>query len=416
MTVMRAFYFVADSFPAWRVDLVELFAVQLRALGVETTWQTRRSDAGWMKCVPMHEQIALLPLSVGRKNFVAKALNRPLELLSELLIFARLLFGPRYDFIQVRDDRYSAALFALLAAKLRRVPFTYWLSFPFPEHDLDMATTATGLRRTFLQARGRIARWWLYRLVLPAADHVFVQSQKMRDNFAAAGLSIDKMTPVPMGIPPSLLDRAVGRQKCTIPGQIIYLGTLAASRHLEILVEAFSLVRRRHPEATLLMVGEGDFPHERRELEQLAVQLGVADAVRFTGFLPMGDAWQLVMSSAVCVSPFAPSTTLDVASPTKLIEYLALAKPTVANQHPEQTQVLAESRAGILVEWGAQPFADGISRLLDDPGTGEEMASRGPHWVRSNRTYDRIAAGVFACYRRLQAKRTPANIVFKGEQ
>jgi len=395
---MSIFYFVADSHPAWRVDLVELFAVQLRALGVETVWQVRRSDAGWMKRTEMHGQLAWLPIALGKKSALAKALNRPLELLTEFLIFLRLLFGPRFDILQVRDDRYTAALFALLAARLRATPFTYWLSFPFPEHDLDMAQSASGPRRLFLQVRGRLARWWLYRVILPAADHVFVQSAKMKENLAAQGVHLETMTPVPMGVPPGLFDLAAGPAVEQVPGRIAYLGTLAASRHLETLVEAFAIVRQRHSGATLLMVGDGDFPHERAMLEQLAVRLGVADAVRFTGFLPMKEAWRIVMSSAVCVSPIAPSPTLDVGSPTKLIEYLALAKPTVANRHPEQSQVLEECRAGVLTEWGAQPFAEGICRLLDDPAAARAMAGYGPDWVRAHRTYDRIARDVHEQY------------------
>lgn len=413
---MRIFYFIADSFPAWRVDLVELFSVQLRALGVETVWQARRSDAGWMKRVEMHGQEAWLPIALARKGALRKALNRPLEVLSEFLIFLRLLLGARFEVIQVRDDRYTAALFALLAARLRGARFTYWLSFPFPEHDLDMARSARGLRRLFLQIRGRVARWWLYRCVLSAADHVFVQSAKMKENLLAQGVPPEKMTPVPMGIPPRLLDLTAGPPVAEIPGQVVYLGTLAASRRLETLIEAFALMRPRHPEATLLMVGEGDFPHERTELERLAGRLGIADAVRFTGFLPMEEAWRIVMSSDVCVSPVAPSPTLDVGSPTKLIEYLALAKATVANRHPEQTQVLEECRAGVLTEWGPQPFAEGISRVLADPAAARAMAGHGPGWVRAHRTYDRIAAAVFDCYTALLAERGSIDIAFKGEK
>lgn len=413
---MRIFYFVADSYPAWRVDLVELFAVQLRALGVETVWQARRNDAGWLKRTEMHGLHAWLPIALGRKSALAKALNRPLELISEFMIFLRLLFGPRFDILQVRDDRYTAAFFALLAARLRATRFTYWLSFPFPEHDLDMAQSASGPRRLFLQVRGRLARWWLYRVILPAADHVFVQSAKMKENIVAQGVPAEKMTPVPMGIPPRLFDLAARAALAEVPGQIVYLGTLAASRHLETLVEAFAIVRQRHSGATLLMVGDGDFPHERAMLEQLAVRLGVADAVRFTGFLPMREAWRIVVSSAVCVSPVAPSPTLDVGSPTKLIEYLALEKATVANHHPEQSQVLEECRAGVLTEWGAQPLADGVCRLLGDPAAARELASRGPGWVRAHRTYDRIARNVHDQYVILLQAGRPIDIAFKGEK
>lgn len=412
---MRLFYFIADAYPAWRADLAELFCVQLRNRGVDTTWAMRRNEPGWLESTDMLGQDAILPISLGKRGALAKALNRILEPLSELLIFLRLALGKRFDVIQVRDDRYSAAFFALLAARLRGARFTYWLSFPFPEHDLAMADESAGMRGLFLRLRGKLARGWLYRFVLPAADHVFVQSAKMRQNLAALGIPEEKMTPVPMGVPPRLLEMAAQLANEVVPGRIIYLGTLAASRRLGTLVEALALVRRRHPQATLLMVGDGDFPHERIELEQLAARLGVAEAVRFTGFLPMEEAWRLVMTSAVCVSPIPQSSTLDVGSPTKLIEYLALEKPTVASRHPEQTVVLEDSRAGVLVEWDAQSFADGIAWVLEHPEQARAMAQRGPAWVREKRTYDRIAADVLGRYAAL-AKTQPGNIAFKGEK
>lgn len=398
---MRLFYFVADAYPAWRVDLVELFCVQLRQRGLETTWSTRRDDVGLLSRVDMYGQAAILPFSLGKKGVAAKALNRLLEPLSELLIFMRLLFGKPHDIIQVRDDRYSAAFFALLAARLRGARFTYWLSFPFPEHDLAMAAETAGAHQVFLRLRGVLAGWWLYRVILPASDHVFVQSPKMRENIARMGIPEAKMTPVPMGVPPRLLDWLRAARAEVVPGRVLYLGTLAASRKLEILVEAFARVREALPHATLMFVGDGDFPHERADLDRRVRALGLYDAVTFTGFIPMEQAWQWVGTAEVCVSPFAPCDTLDVASPTKLVEYMAFGKPVVVNNHPEQTQILNECDVGALVPWSAEGFAEGMRRLLADPGQAAALAAKGPTWVRSRRTYDHIAETVLARYRAL---------------
>jgi glycosyltransferase involved in cell wall biosynthesis len=410
---MRLFYFVADAYPAWRVDLVELFCVQLRQRGVETTWSTRRDDAGLLGGVDMHGQTAIQPFSLGKKGVAAKALNRLLEPLSELLIFLRLLFGKSHDIIQVRDDRYSAAFFALLAARLRGARFTYWLSFPFPEHDLAMAAEATGARRIFLRLRGGFARWWLYRVILPATDHVFVQSPRMRENIARMGIPEAKMTPVPMGVPPRLMDWLKAVHCEVVPGRILYLGTLAASRKLEILVEAFARVREAFPYATLMFVGDGDFPHERLGLERRVRELGLEDAVTFTGFIPMEQAWQWVATAEVCVSPIAPCNTLDVASPTKLVEYMTFGKPVVVNTHPEQTEILHACDVGELVSWSAEGFAEAIRRLLADPARAAARAAKGPGWVRAHRTYDRIAETVLARYRTLTGRAAAAEPIAK---
>ena len=80
-------------------------------------------------------------------------------------------------------------------------------------------------------------------------------------------------------------------------------------------------------------------------------RLGIADRVVFTGALPRDEAFAYVRAADVCLSPIYPSPMLDVASPTKLVEYMALAKPVIANEHPEQTQVLDASGGGLHVPW-----------------------------------------------------------------
>ncbi len=82
---------------------------------------------------------------------------------------------------------------------------------------------------------------------------------------------------------------------------------------------------------------------------------------------------------------------LRVASPTKFIEYLALAKPTVGNDHPEHSMIAKAASGAMIVEWSPQGFADAILWCLDHPEEAREMALRGREWVGEHRTYDRLA-------------------------
>jgi glycosyltransferase involved in cell wall biosynthesis len=120
--------------------------------------------------------------------------------------------------------------------------------------------------------------------------------------------------------------------------------------------------------------------------------LGLLDSVEITGVLPRRVALERIKEADVCISPFRPSPALDVASPTKLVEYMALGLPVVANSHPDQTHVLRQSRSGVCVPWGAGYFARGIhwiARRTDEEL--ERMSYRGRDWVSANRSYTRIA-------------------------
>jgi glycosyltransferase involved in cell wall biosynthesis len=103
------------------------------------------------------------------------------------------------------------------------------------------------------------------------------------------------------------------------------------------------------------------------------------------------------------VSPFRLTPVLRVASPTKFIEYLALAKPTVGNRHPEHSMIAEASHGAMIVDWSPQAFADAILWCLDHPEEAREMALRGRRWVQENRTYDRIASLVLTEFERVLA-------------
>ena len=204
-----------------------------------------------------------------------------------------------------------------------------------------------------------------------------------------------------MGVPLRMLSWARTQRTAVVPGRIVYIGTLGAVRRLQVLIESFVLVAARDPQATLVVVGEGDFPHERAALESLANQAGLQDRVTFTGFVPMDRAWSWAASAAVCLSPFYPTPVLRSTSPTKLVEYLALSRPVVCNDHPEQSAIVQACGAGVCVPWSAQAFADAILQLLDDPSEAERRAAQGPGWVSAHRTYPQMAAAVMARYRQL---------------
>ncbi len=396
---VRLFYAVGDFFRPWRLDVDELFSRQLPAKGMELTWAIRRGAAGFCGVEDYNGRPAWLPWRVAVKGTIGKALNKLLQYACELIFFFRLLFGTGFDIVQARDRRYSFAFFLVLAAKLRGWRFVYWSSYPFPESTREAALSRRGARRWLLLALHWLEWRYVYHFLMRAADHVFVQSEQMRRDIAAYGIPLEKMTPVPMGVPPELMDWCKRHPDVeTVAGRVVYVGTLVRVRRLETMIESFALVRGKVPHAQFVIVGDGVKSGERRELEELAQRLGIGEAVTFTGFVPMEEAWRWAATAEVCISPFYPTFELRSTSPTKLVEYMALGKPVVVNDHPEQADVITSTGAGVCVSWGAESFAAGIVDLLKDPARASAMGAAGPGWVAQHRTYDRIADKVAMRY------------------
>jgi len=393
---VRIFYSIVDNFPPYRVDVAELFGRCLLSNKIEIEWYMSRDKPGTSGVELFEGQKVNLPPRLISNVFLAKVTNKFFYWLCDISELLKCLFKP-LDLIQVRD-KYFAALVGLFVARIKGIKFVYWCSYPFPEHDLESALIERGVKRYIYLFRGWFGKLALYHVVLHCSDHVFVQSGQMKRDIAVYGVPEKKMTPVPMGVPDRIFASPHARQAQIQPGQIVYIGTLAAVRRMHVLIEAFAEVHARFPDARLVIVGDGDAPWERASLEQLVQQLGLDHVVRFTGFLPMDQAWEIAAAAQFCVSPICPTPVLNAGSPTKLVEYMALGRPVVCNDHPEQSEIIKESGAGLCVPWGVKEFAGAMTWMLEHPEEAEAMGAKGPAWVAAHRTYPIIAENVWRKY------------------
>jgi len=394
---LRILVVSSDTFPPTRVDVAVLFGVELAARGHEIDWILQSEVA----CPHAYvTQWGSGRVWVGATDLGQSLLSRlrkhALGIANDCRLFSRLRRG-RYDAVEVKD-KFLSGIFAVIASRLFRTPFIYWLSYPFAEHYLQRVKDGTARYPLLYRIRGAVFKILLYRLLLPAADHIFVQSEQMRTDIAAEGIPAKKMTAVPMGVRADLCDEPrPSADREVLPAAvpvILYLGTLNKVRRLDFLIRAFDRVLMSIPSARLYVVGRGDDPADEAFLHSEVSRLGLHSSVVFVGHLPQAEALRFVREADVCVSPFYPTPILRSTSPTKLVEYLAMGKPVVANDHPEQRRVIEESGAGYCVPYEEQRFADAIVWLLEDPEAAQSMGQRGRRYVLEHRTYGAIAATV----------------------
>jgi glycosyltransferase involved in cell wall biosynthesis len=249
---------------------------------------------------------------------------------------------------------------------------------------------------------GVLAKAALYRWVAPAAAHVFVQSERMKADVAAMGTPLERITAVPMGVSVEAFGHvaAVDDPRLNDRKVLVYVGAMDPERKPEMMTGALATVARAGVDALLVLVGAAAAP-DRRRIERAAEREGVADRLLFTGRLPLAEALGYVRRADVCLAPFplVPPTYLS-ATPTKLVEYLAMGRPVVASEHPDQRRVIEASGAGVVTA-DADAFAAAILALLADPAGAEAMGARGPGWVAAHRDYRVINAAVEAVYDRL---------------
>lgn len=399
---IRLLFLTAETCPTFRADVAVLFGKYLPRYDVYSDIVTGKTqghegDVNWGGGEPL-----LCDIHGG---LVKKHIKT-------LLHGIRLAFSAdkhRYQAIQVRDMPVLG-LFGLMAARLKGLKFFYWMSFPMSEGQVARARErglSAGLMKfLYPWISGRVGTFLLYRLVLPNADHIFVQSKRMLEDMVVLGVPSSRMTPVPMGvdmesiraevIDPSDDSRLMGRRA------MIYLGSLDRPRRIEKLFDMLMLVKQKLPDVLLVLVGDTEDAVHRDWLRKQAQKSGVANDIVWTGWLPMKEGWRYVKKGQIGLSPIPRGYLLDCSSPTKVPEYLALGLPVICNDNPDQEEIVQSSGAGICVEYTADAFSVAALQQL---GLSEEQRSiriqAGQAYVAANRDYAVLAESLANTYKQL---------------
>lgn len=152
------------------------------------------------------------------------------------------------------------------------------------------------------------------------------------------------------------------------PPVVLGAGRLAPQKDFPTLLTAFAEVRRRRPDARLVILGEGA---DRSALEAQAAELGIAEAVRFPGYDANPYAW--MRRAAV----FALSSRWE-GSPNALVEAMACGTPVVSTDCPSGPREITDGgRLGRLVPVGdAAALAEAIVATLDAPPDRDALIQR----------------------------------------
>jgi glycosyltransferase involved in cell wall biosynthesis len=153
---------------------------------------------------------------------------------------------------------------------------------------------------------------------------------------------------------------ATGRPEAPTVG---FVGTFGLWHGVKVLPAMIDAVG---PGTRWVLVGDGLLFDE--VCDEIAAR-GLADRVELTGVIPHERAVEALAACDVLVSPHVPNPdgSRFFGSPTKLFEYMGLAKPIVASDLEQIGEVIEHERTGLLCTPGdAEEAARAVLRLLGD--------------------------------------------------
>jgi glycosyltransferase involved in cell wall biosynthesis len=280
-------------------------------------------------------------VSVSKGVDVIHAANPPDTLGVIGLVFK--LFGKRYVF-----DQHDLA------------PETYLSRFEQPRENLIYKILCLTERLSYAVADAVIVTNESYKQVAikrgcKDPDKVFIVRN-------GPPLAYQPLEPVP---------DLIGRAKYLIG----YIGTIGPQDGVDYWMRAiremvFTLGRR---DFLAIVIGSGD---ALAGVQALARELEIEDYVLFTGRLSELESRKHLSAVNVCVQPDPLSPLNDKSTMNKLMEYMALGKPTVAFDLVE-TRFSAQDAAIYVQPNNELEFAERVSWLLDNPKQCKKMGEIG---------------------------------------
>ena len=307
---------------------------------------------------------------------------------------ARLLLTNRYDCVHGVEE---GAIMGGVLTIFRRVPLLYDMDSSIPEQLQESGSRFWGGKVLVSMAKA-LEAWTIGRaaVVLPVCKSL---AERVRRVSSSKPLQMLEDIPnVEQFAAGQVEELARLRQELGLAGKkiVLYTGTFEGYQGIDLLLEAIPLVVENFPETAFVLVG-GE-PVQVQEKKSLVASLGVEGHVLVLGKRPLEEMPLFMEMADILASPRNKGTN----TPMKIYTYLQSGRPVVATRLPTHTQVLTDE-VSMLVAPTAADFAQGVQRLLADPGLGSTLGRAGAQLIREHYSFAGFKNKVGEAYRLIQS-------------
>jgi glycosyltransferase involved in cell wall biosynthesis len=217
-------------------------------------------------------------------------------------------------------------------------------------------------------------------------DLLVANSRHVRDRLLAEGMGPAEVLANGVGPRP-------GRSSMSTAPKAAFVGRLVREKGVDIVLQAFALVKKAIPEATLVICGDGP---ERKSLEKLAVDLRLGASVSIRGYCTAAqvdeafrDSWVVVVPS-IWEEPFG-----HVA-----IEAMSNGVSVVASNTGGLREIIRDGQTGFLCPPGnVEAFAEAMLKTLGNRALAEQLGAAAHNLAMSQFREDRLVDRLLELYR-----------------
>jgi len=289
------------------------------------------------------------------------------------------------------------------AARALGVPFVYEIRAFWEDAAVgNLSGTEGNLKYRLTRAlETRVAR---------AADALFTICHGLKDDLAARGIPADRIRVMPNGVDltlfgdPPARDAALAAELGIAPHAPVigYIGSFYAYEGVDDLIIAMPLLRRRHPDARLLLVGAGPMDAAWRAA---AAALPEPDSVIFAGRVPHSAVERYYSLVDVLAYPRKAQRLTDLVTPLKPLEAMAQRRLVAASSVGGHRELIADGVTGTLfAPDDPAACAAALARLLEARSAWEAIKDRALTHVRARHDWAVNARDYLSVYHLLLAR------------
>ncbi|MCT7990056.1 glycosyltransferase family 4 protein [Laspinema olomoucense] len=172
------------------------------------------------------------------------------------------------------------------------------------------------------------------------------------------------------------------------------IGTVSRLLHqkgVHVLLDAFAKCLGKHPQASLVIVGDGLYRHQ---LEKQVRLLGIAKNTHFLGYIQQPRLSAVFSEFDIFAFP-----TFGEGFGLVLLEAMAVSKPVVASNVMAIPEIVIDGQTGLLVPPdNADALAQGLLKLIENPSLCQQFGSAGRQRLEQEFTVDRMVQKTIAVY------------------
>lgn len=189
-------------------------------------------------------------------------------------------------------------------------------------------------------------------------DGILCISQFLVEFYEKSGIPSSKLILIPSTVDPG---RFIKKTQTPLPYQYLgYFGGLTIKRdNIGLLIRAFSMIIKKHPEIHLVLGGFRS-ENDEKQIIEIIQNLKLTSKVELLNFLPRDEIISYITNAKILVMVRGNDLESQASFPSKLTEYLSTSIPLVTVNVGEISNYLS----------------DGLNAFLVEPGNCDQLAER----------------------------------------